>query len=72
MDNTDLISKEMDYKLKRDVHSFVRTDISLQDVFDEKAREEVDKSCDLIRVHPRWILERREPHNWEVIGGSLH
>ena len=49
MDSTDKTSSaEMDTKLKRDMTSFSLTD-DIQDVFDEKARVEVDKRCELIR-----------------------
>ena len=49
MDSTDKASsREMDAKLKRNMTSFNLTD-DIQDVFDEKARAEVDKRCELIR-----------------------
>ena len=35
-------------KLKRGMTSFTLTD-DIQDVFDERAREQVDRRCDLIR-----------------------
>jgi hypothetical protein len=38
----------MDAKLKRSMTSFTLTG-DVQDVFDEKARVEVDKRCELIR-----------------------
>ena len=41
-------SEEMDAKLKRSMTSFTLTD-EIQDVFDEKAREDVDRRCELIR-----------------------
>ena len=48
MDSTDkTISAEMDAKLKRSMTSFSLTD-DIQDAFDEKAKVEVDKKCDLI------------------------
>ena len=49
MDSTDKLSSgEMDAKLKRSMTSFTLTG-DVQDVFDEKARVEVDKRCELIR-----------------------
>ena len=49
MDSTDeKTSGEMDARLKRGIHSFSRTK-SIEDVFDEEAREEVDKRCEIIR-----------------------
>ena len=49
MDSTDKVnSEEMDAKLKRNMTSFILTD-DIQDVFDEKARVEVDRRCELIR-----------------------
>ena len=49
MDSTDKAnSGVMDAKLKRDMTSFTLTD-DIQDVFDERARVEVDRRCDLIR-----------------------
>ena len=48
MDSTDKArSGVMDAKLKRGMTSFTLTD-EIQDVFDERAREQVDKRCDLI------------------------
>ena len=41
-------SKRMDNKLKRSMTSFTKTS-DIQDVFDERARVEVDKRCDRIR-----------------------
>jgi hypothetical protein len=49
MDSTDKASRgELDAKLKRSTTSFTLTG-DIQDVFDEKARVEVDKRCELIR-----------------------
>ena len=41
-------SEKMDTKLKRNMTSFTKTS-DIQDVFDERARVQVDKRCDLIR-----------------------
>jgi hypothetical protein len=50
MDSTDKAnSGEMDAKLKRGMTSFTLTD-DIQDVFDERARVEVDRRCNLIRA----------------------
>ena len=49
MDSTGKTSSaEMDTKLKRSIFSFSLTD-DIQDVFDEKARVEVSRRCELIR-----------------------
>ena len=49
MDSTDTASSgELDAKLKRSMTSFTLTG-DIQDAFDEKARVEVDKRCELIR-----------------------
>jgi hypothetical protein len=48
-DSTDGVKgKKMDDHLRKEVHSFSKAD-GIEDVFDEKARYEVDKRCDLIR-----------------------
>ena len=60
MDSTDKgSSEEMDAKLKRSMTSFTLTD-EIQDVFDEKAREDVDRRCELIKKM-RSIQEERLP-----------
>ena len=38
----------MDTHLKNSVHSFNRTEV-IEDVFDEKARKEVDERCEITR-----------------------
>ena len=49
MDSTDgETSTEMDTRLQRGVHSFSRT-AGIEDVFDEKARDEIDRRCVIIR-----------------------
>ena len=49
MDSTDKDnSKRMDTRLKRSMASFTKSS-DTHDVFDERARVEVDKRCDLIR-----------------------
>ena len=49
MDSTDeATGNQMDTHLKDTVHSFSRAE-GIEDVFDEKAREEVDRRCEIIR-----------------------
>ena len=49
MDSTDeAVGSQMDTRLKNAVHSFSRTEV-MEDVFDMKARKEVDARCEIIR-----------------------
>ena len=66
MDSIDKDSnKEMDTKLKRNMTSFTQTG-DIQDVFDERARVEVDKRCDLIREE--YLRGETPQYNREVTG----
>ena len=49
MDSTDeATGNQMDTHLRDSVHSFSRTE-GIEDAFDEKAREEVDKRCEIVK-----------------------
>ena len=48
MDSTDeATGSQIDTRLKNAAHSFSRTEV-MEDVFDEKARKEVDARCEIL------------------------